>query len=35
MSNKTVKFNELKRLIPWITQRILILQLRELEPYRV
>ncbi|AWK96181.1 winged helix-turn-helix transcriptional regulator [Bacillus amyloliquefaciens] len=35
MSNKTVRFNKLKRLIPWITQRISILQLRELEPYRV
>jgi DNA-binding HxlR family transcriptional regulator len=31
LSEKSVRFNELKRLIPGISQRILTLQLRELE----
>ncbi|MFM9281334.1 winged helix-turn-helix transcriptional regulator [Paenibacillus jiagnxiensis] len=31
LSEKSVRFNELKRLIPGITQRMLTLQLRELE----
>lgn len=31
LSNNSVRFNELKRLIPGISQRMLTLQLRELE----